>query len=155
MQRFYLPDVPTETVTASDSAFVHQISRVLRCAPGDRVVLFSDAGGGEYEIREISKKSVSFVRIRAIAPSCDPGIFITLYQALPNRFEKIEYLLQKGVEAGISEFVFFPAERSQKLVVTPAKIERFESIVREALEQCGGFCLPKIRFEKGFPAIPE
>lgn len=155
MQRFYLPDVPAETVTVSEPDFFHQVSRVLRCKAGDRAVLFSDAGGGEYEITEIGKKSVSFSRIRSVAPSCDPRLRVTLYQAVPNKYEKIEYLLQKGTEVGISEFVFFPAERSQKLAITPNKTERFESIVREALEQCGGFRKPAIRFEAGFPAVPQ
>jgi 16S rRNA (uracil1498-N3)-methyltransferase len=62
---------------------------------------------------------------------------VSLYQALPNKYEKIEYILQKGVEVGISKFVFFRSDRSQKLLLSPAKIERFAAIAREAVEQCG------------------
>lgn len=74
--------------------------------------------------------------MREIESSGDPKTRIILYQAIPNRYEKLEYAIQKGVEVGISEFVFFPSERSQKLVITPAKIERFTAIALEAVEQC-------------------
>ena len=155
MQRFYLPAIPGEAAEIADQTIVHQISRVLRYEPGDRAVLFSDGGGGEYEIAEMGKKSVSFFRIRTIEPSNDPEIRVVLYQALPNRTEKIETLLQKGTEVGVAEFVLFPSERSQKLVLSENRIERFRAIMREAVEQCGGFRMPVLRFEMTFPAIPE
>jgi hypothetical protein len=153
MQRFYFPSIPNESFTSDDSSFVHQVSRVLRMAPDDRAVLFSDEGGGEYEFVSATKREVSFRRVREILPPVDGGPRIVLFQSLPNRFEKIEYLLQKGTEVGISEFVFFSAERSQKLAITPNKIERFEAIVREALEQCGGFRKPSISFSEA-PSKP-
>lgn len=155
MQRFLFPHVPGPTVTTDDEGLVHQLTRVLRSKPGDRVVLFSEAGGGEYEISGIEKKRLSFVRIREIGASGDPKTKITLFQALPNKYEKLEYAIQKGVEVGVSDFVFFPSERSQKLVITEGKIERFESIAREAVEQCYGFRMPTLKFEKAFPKAPE
>lgn len=71
---------------------------------------------------------------------------ITLFQALPNKIEKIEYILQKGVEVGIRRFVFFRSDFSQKLILSPNKKERFSHIAREALEQCGGVIVPEIEF---------
>ncbi|MFZ3232644.1 MAG: RsmE family RNA methyltransferase, partial [Patescibacteria group bacterium] len=155
MQRFLFPHVPGPTVTTDDEGLVHQLTRVLRSKPGDRVVLFSESGGGEYEISAIEKKKLSFVRIREIEVSADPKTKITLFQALPNKYEKLEYAIQKGVEVGVSDFVFFPSERSQKLAITDNKIERFEAIAREAVEQCYGFRMPTLHFEKAFPKIPE
>lgn len=154
MQRFLFPHVPGPTVTTDDEGLVHQLTRVLRSKPGDRVVLFSETGGGEYEISAIEKKRLSFVRIREIEASGDPKTKITLFQALPNKYEKLEYAIQKGVEVGISDFVFFPSERSQKLAITEGKIERFQSIAREAVEQCYGFRMPTLHFEKAFPKVP-
>lgn len=155
MQRFLFPHVPGPTVTTDDEGLVHQLTRVLRSKPGDRVVLFSESGGGEYEISTIEKKRLSFVRICELEPSGDSKTRITLFQALPNKYEKLEYAIQKGVEVGVSDFVFFPSERSQKLVITENKIERFESIAREAVEQCYGFRMPTLKFEKSWPTVPE
>ncbi|HBA45209.1 TPA: hypothetical protein DEG21_03085 [Patescibacteria group bacterium] len=36
----------------------------------------------------------------------------------------------------MSNFTFFNSERSQKLVINDKKIERFNFIIKEALEQC-------------------
>jgi RsmE family RNA methyltransferase len=51
------------------------------------------------------------------------------------------------VEVGISRFIFFRSDRSQKLLLSTAKIERFISIAREAVEQCGGMIVPEIVFQ--------
>ena len=155
MQRFLFPHVPGPTVTTDDPDLVHQLTRVLRSKAGDRIVLFSELGGGEYEIVGIEKKRLTFSRVREIEPSGDPRTRITLFQALPNKYEKLEYAIQKGVEVGISDFVFFPSERSQKLAITENKIERFEAIAKEAVEQCGGFRMPGLKFEKAWPVMPE
>jgi RsmE family RNA methyltransferase len=55
------------------------------------------------------------------------------------------------VEIGIARFVFFRSDRSQKLLLSPNKIERFRVIAREALEQCGGTRMPDMTFVEGFP----
>lgn len=84
-------------------------------------------------------------------PNTEPRKKLTLYQALPNKYEKIEYILQKGVEIGITQFVFFRSDRSQKLLLPPTKIDRFIIIAHEALEQCGGTRVPEIVFTERFP----
>lgn len=60
---------------------------------------------------------------------------IILVQSLPNKLEKLEFILQKGVETGIDEFIFFPADRSQKLALLDKKVDRLKQIVVEAVEQ--------------------
>ena len=51
-------------------------------------------------------------------------------------------------------FVFFRSERSQKLLISPAKETRFREIAREALEQCGGVVMPEITFENKELSFP-
>jgi RsmE family RNA methyltransferase len=53
------------------------------------------------------------------------------------------------VEVGISRFVFWRSDRSQKLAITENKKERFALIAREAVEQCGGTHLPDIVWYDG------
>jgi RsmE family RNA methyltransferase len=65
---------------------------------------------------------------------------------MPNKIEKIEYILQKGVEVGIRKFIFFRSEFSQKPVISDAKKNRLSTIAREAVEQCGGVSMPEIEF---------
>lgn len=63
--------------------------------------------------------------------------------------EKIEYILEKGVEVGIRKFIFFRSDHSQKFILSENKKARFLSIAREALEQCGGMVMPEIVFLDG------
>ena len=88
-----------------------------------------------YILKSISNKNIQCSLVSKEINTAAPKKQIRLYQALPNKYEKIEYILQKGVEIGIDEFVFFRSERSQKLIINERKIERFADIAREALEQ--------------------
>lgn len=60
-----------------------------------------------------------------------------LYQALPNKLEKLEYIIQKSCEVGYQSITFFQAERSQILVLSESKKQRLQKIAIEAIEQCG------------------
>ena len=140
MQRFY-SDTPLPidlTIDCMDQ--VHQMTRVLRLKEWDEVIFF-DGDGSEtlYEIIQIEKKRI-FLRgkDRYFPEGREPRRNITLYQALPNKHEKIEWIIQKAVEVGIRRIVFFRSDRSQKLMLSDAKKRRYQLIAREALEQCGG-----------------
>ncbi len=152
MQRFFVKFPLSIDMTITEVDMVHQLTRVLRVAIWEHIVLFSGDGTEiEYEIIEMDKKSI-WLRWRASrVPSTEPKKQVTLYQALPNKHEKIEYILQKGLEIGIGRFVFFRSDRSQRLLLSPNKIERFSVIAREALEQCGGTVMPEILFVERFP----
>jgi 16S rRNA (uracil1498-N3)-methyltransferase len=119
---------------------------------GESIILF-DGDGSEtiYTIQWIDKKTILLRWIERLFPDTESQKQIILYQALPNKYEKIEYILQKGIEVGIEKFCFFRSDRSQKLTLSPSKIERFMAIAREAVEQCGGLRLPEIEFSDIFP----
>lgn len=154
MQRFFVTFPLSIDMTITDTDMVHQLTRVLRVAIWDRIVLFSgDGTETEYRVVSIDKKSIWLRGQSQATPGTEPRKRVTLYQALPNKYEKIEYILQKGVEIGIARFVFFRSDRSQKLLLSQNKIERFWAIAREALEQCGGTRMPEISFTERFPDI--
>lgn len=152
MQRFFVKFPLQIDMNLEDKNMIHQLTRVLRIQVGENIVLFSwDGSEMEYSVIWIDKKSIQFRWKSQKYPNTEPKKKIELYQAMPNKYEKIEYILQKGVEIGITRFVFFRSDRSQKLLITPAKIERFESIAREALEQCGGVVMPEIVWNEKIP----
>jgi RsmE family RNA methyltransferase len=88
-----------------------------------------------YEITSIDKKSVELQRVSVLPGLNVDPLKLILVQSLPNKLEKLEFILQKGVETGVDEFIFFHAERSQKLALLEKKKERMEQIVVEAVEQ--------------------
>ena len=149
MQRFFVSFPLSIDITITDKDIHHQLTRVLRIQVGERVILFDGDGSEiEYEVLSIDKKSINLRGQWRVFPSTEPKKKILLYQAIPNKYEKIEYIIQKWVEVGISEFVFFRSDRSQKLMVSSSKIDRFNSIAREAVEQCGGMVVPRIIFHE-------
>lgn len=148
MQRFYVNFSLLPDIEVTDWDIHHQLTRVLRMQVGESVILFSgDGSESEYEIRGITKKSITLCLKKKNTPQTEPTKQISLYQALPNKIEKLEYIIQKGVEVGISRFIFFRSDFSQKLILSDSKKQRFHIIAREALEQCWGLRMPEIIFE--------
>ena len=147
MQRFYVTFPLTIDLTLTDSDIVYQLTRVMRVEIGDEILLF-DGDGSEtiYEIQAVTKKSLTLRGKGRKFPKTESVIQITLYQAMPNKLEKLEYILQKWVEVGIRKFIFFRSDFSQKLILSDAKKARLTTIAREALEQCGGLVMAEIKF---------
>jgi 16S rRNA (uracil1498-N3)-methyltransferase len=132
----------------------HQISRVLRLKPGDRVVLV-DGAGQEYTVvlDEVRSSAVTGA-VEEVRPSRpEPRLTLTLYQALVPR-DRFETVLQKGTEVGISRFVPVWCERSivpggEK--IDAGRMERWRRIVTEAAEQCERGIVPEIGAAVRFP----
>jgi len=145
MHRFF---VSHDAITANranlegDQAW--QIARVLRLKPGVHILLL-DNTGYEYEI-EIDEVSVDFVDGKILKKekgSGEPAISVMLYQSL-MKLDKFELVLQKGVELGASGFWPFISERSVVREPSESKIERWQSIIREAAEQSRRSLLPPL-----------
>ena len=138
----------------------HQINRVLRMSPGDRVVLL-DNSGSEY-LTELTTFQGNHIegRIvsRAVALS-EPRVQVTLYQSL-LKGDKMDLVMQKGTELGAACFVPVVTRRS---VSRPSRGEqqltRWRRIVTEAAEQSGRGLLPQVcsavGLSEAFRKLPE
>lgn len=73
----------------------------------------------------------------------DPETRVSLCFGLTGR-EKVEWILQKGTEVGVSSFYPFISSRTlvQSVSLSAKKQERWEKIIREAAEQSNRGCLP-------------
>lgn len=96
MQRIFIPSPLDIDITITDTQIHHQLTRVMRIQVGDHVILFDgDGSETEYEVMTIDKKSLSLRGQNRVWPRSEPKKQVTLYQAMPNKQEKIEYILQK------------------------------------------------------------
>jgi len=129
----------------------HHALRVLRLRPGDRVVLLDDTGfeyaGSVTEIDRRNGGAALRVRGSSIRPSSgEPKIHVTLIQALAKG-EKMDLVIQKGTEVGVS--CFLPV-LSERVVIdcSPDKLgrrrERWERIAQEAAKQARRGRRPKV-----------
>lgn len=141
-----------ETVVLS-GPLAHQLSRVLRLRPGERIILL-DGEGQECEAEvEALQAHQAQVRILARRPAAgEPRHQVTLYQAL-LKGPRFEWVLQKGTELGIAAFVPILTSRCVAVPQRPeAKLARWQAIVREAAEQAGRGRLPRVAAPLPFAA---
>ncbi len=147
MHNFFVAGLSGGVGDAVDlSPVQHQLTRVLRVQAGERIRLLDGAGRAfVVEIIAADRRSVSG-RIAEITPApAEPGVAVTLYQCA-LKADKLEWVMQKATELGVTTLVPLISERT---VVRPASAlerrrSRWESIVREAAEQCGRGRLPTI-----------
>lgn len=124
----------------------HQLSRVLRLKPGDPLCLFDGCGQVVRGELEALSKNVSRVRVLARCHDNPPPLSVRLIQGLPKG-EKMDLILQKGTELGVSHFTPWLAART---IARPTgdrqagRLKRWERIVREAAQQSQRSFLPQV-----------
>ncbi|PIR70030.1 MAG: hypothetical protein COU46_03660 [Candidatus Niyogibacteria bacterium CG10_big_fil_rev_8_21_14_0_10_42_19] len=143
MHRFFIGQKLEEGMTFECPKEIgRQIVTVLRMKPEEMVVFF-DGSGYEFKvkIKEIIRKKNCVLEIMSSdIPNREPKRRLTLFQSFIKK-SRFEWMLEKGVEVGISEFVPIITERSLKKGFNR---ERYEKIIKEAAEQSGRVFLPKI-----------
>ncbi len=146
MQRFYLEDLNTTNFNfvLKDLDLIYQIWRVLRSKPWDRLILFDGKDLWDYifEIKEIKKNEIILEQVNRIEKKSEINFELNLFQAIPNKMDKIEDIIKNWTQIWVSNFLFFRANRSQKLVISDKKIERLKKIIIEAVEQSNRNFIP-------------
>jgi len=120
---------------------------VLRKKPGEQIRLFD----GENRSFLARLESVSSQRVEGTIledlKASRPPYRLRLFQGMPKG-DKLEWILEKGTELGVAEFVPVLTERSVVRVPSeriPKKMERWRKIILAAAGQCGRSDLPEIR----------
>lgn len=148
MQRFFVsPELIEGDEIFFPSDFAHQISRVLRLREGDRVLVLDNSGmEREVALHSFQKRSVQGTIVAVRPLNTEPRTHLTLYMAL-LKGKKLDWVLQKGTELGVARFAPILTDRSvisSLRDLGDVKLDRWESIVREAAEQSGRARLPEI-----------
>ncbi|MBQ6877412.1 MAG: 16S rRNA (uracil(1498)-N(3))-methyltransferase [Oscillospiraceae bacterium] len=146
MPRFFVENVENDIIEITGDDARH-IALSLRMKNGEHLVL-CDGKGREAEavIREAFPESVVLDIIERKNSAAEPETEVVLYQALP-KFDKLEYIVQKSVELGVSKIVPVltsrcisrPDEKTMK-----KKLERLRKISDEAAKQSGRGKLPEV-----------
>lgn len=156
MHRFFVtPQQIMQLIVRFDDDQAHQIRRVLRLRPGDRVLVL-DGAGRQYEValEEVTGARVTGLVASQSSATGEPAVRLTLFQSMLKR-EKFEWVLQKGTEIGVHTFA--PVITRRSLVrdtedVKPEKIGRWQRIIKEAAEQSGRGLLPRLLTPMPFAA---
>ena len=146
MHHFFIPpDSIQGQVVSFQAQLAHQIRHVLRLGEGDHVAVL-DNSGMLYTVvlrAHAGEQALKGQIVGAKTVTSEPQTHLALYFGLSSR-EKVEWILQKGTEIGVSAFCPFISSRT--LVTSPElsnkKLARWERIIQEAAEQSGRGRLP-------------
>ena len=119
--------------------------RVLRLRPGDDVII-CDGQGTDYKCRLVKadKEQVEAEVIEVVRCPAEPTVKVTMLCGLPKG-DKTDYIIQKSVEAGANEIMFFDSERCVAKPEQPEKkLERWQRISEEAAKQSGRGIVPQV-----------
>ena len=148
MPRFFIDYKPAVGDTAViEGADARHIAGALRMTPGEGLTL-CDGAGTDYVcvISAVERERVT-LSVEAAAPTAsEPTLAVTLYMGLPKG-DKMELILQKAVELGVTAIV--PVTTARSIVRLDAKDAakkqaRWQKIAHEAAGQSGRGILPVV-----------
>ena len=147
MHRFFIPQPYSDTMTIMGVDARH-IYTVLRMQCGSRVQIVSDDGVTALaEIADANESVVTVKCLEVLAESHEPSVRIVLAQGLAKG-EKMDFIIQKAVELGVSEIIPVAMEHSVvRLEGDKAvkKAERWQKIAEAAAKQSKRDIIPMVQ----------
>ena len=146
VSRFYTGQPLTEGASIGlDEETAHYITRVLRLGPGAALILFNGDGNEYHALLEDAGKKRAQVKVgHAVRPQRESPLHITLGQGI-SRGERMDFVLQKSVELGVSAITPLWTVRSQVRLSgkrLDKRLSHWRGIMRSASEQSGRVILP-------------
>lgn len=158
MKRFFAEHIGEKEKTALISGSeLHHLKDVLRLKKGDKVIVF-DGKGLEFigNIETVGKDEVRIIIEKQLYDSKESRFEIILAQGIA-RGEKMDIIIQKATELGVSRIIPFAASR-----VVPKfrggeqiakKTKRWQRIALEAAKQCRRDIVPQIEEPTTFAEV--
>jgi 16S rRNA (uracil1498-N3)-methyltransferase len=125
-------DLPLEKSQA------HYLRNVLRLKPGDGALVFNGTDGEWQGVVTDGKRATLHIAEQT-RPQTEPMDLHYLFA--PLKHERLDYMVQKAVEMGVSRLQPVLTQHTQ---VTRINIERMRANAIEAAEQCGVLSIPEI-----------
>jgi 16S rRNA (uracil1498-N3)-methyltransferase len=137
--RFYCPEQLSahQTLTLPDSV-AHHI-RVRRLEAGSTIILFDGRGGEIPGTLDFQGKNASVTLGELHPKECELAGELCLFQGLPSG-DKMDWVIEKAVELGVSRIVPISAHRSILKLSGPRlekRLAHWAGIIESASEQCG------------------
>ncbi len=148
LNRVYVPGLYAsgDSLTLPEHAARHLV-QVLRLSAGAEVQVFNGQGQAFAATIEQARKKDATVRIGPVVDSnCESPLQITLLQGIA-RGEKMDLILQKATELGVTRVVPIQAARSTvklNATTTVAKHAHWQGVISSACEQSGRSRLPDL-----------
>lgn len=145
MHRFFLsPDDFHGEHIIFPPDLARQMRSVLRLHPEDEVVALDGLGNAfRVGLTHVARDQVRGRILQRMVATGEPAGDLILCQAL-SKGERFEWVLQKGVELGVTVFQPMITHRTLRRQVGADRWRRWRRIIREAAEQSGRGRLPQL-----------
>jgi len=117
----------------------HYLTNVLRLKPGDPVLAFNGKDGEWRATVATRGKATTLSMTEQTREQTEPTDLHYLFA--PLKHERLDYMVQKAVELGVSRLQPVLTQHTQ---VTRVNLERMRANAIEAAEQCGVLTIPEI-----------
>jgi len=156
MPRVYLPPekFSGKSVLIEGEAY-HHLKNVLRMEKGDPLWVIDNSGREFWvKITEVDKKDMKGEILGVRDSSRQPLTEIILYQGLLKP-DKMDLVIQKATELGVSRIVPVAATRSQIRELSPSRLQRWKRIILGACAQSFRTLAPVIEEAMSFESAVE
>ncbi|MCX7313707.1 MAG: 16S rRNA (uracil(1498)-N(3))-methyltransferase [Alphaproteobacteria bacterium] len=116
----------------------HYLRNVLRLSSGDEVLAFNGKDG-EWRATLADGKRPALIAQEQTRPQTEPTDLHYLFA--PLKHERLDYMVQKAVEMGVSRLQPVLTQHTQ---VNRVNVERMRANAIEAAEQCGVLSIPEV-----------
>ena len=146
MQRYFADIINQDVILSKDDIF--HITKVMRAKTNDHIQVVDKSTHQTYLAFVTSLNPFRVIIQEPIHEDVELKVDVTLFFALAKS-DKIEFVIQKATELGVKNIVLFQGKRS---VVKFSdndfirKLDRYQSIAKEASEQCHRQLIPSISY---------
>ena len=145
MPRFFTNEINEDNIIITGSDANH-IGRSLRMKKGEPLTLCCNGTDYNCVINSITPDTVYLDLVSKNICASEPSVNVTLFQAVP-KMDKLEYIIQKSVELGVSRIV---PVLTRRCISRPdekdflKKLPRLQKIAEQASKQSGRGIIPEI-----------
>ncbi len=148
--RFYVyTDFTANTIVVLPEKTAHHASRTLRMREGDEATLFDGRGNEARVVMHFSSSATTAEVIEVTQSTNESPVTTTLIQSLVSQ-EKLDWIIEKATELGVTEIVLVPAARSVTKLDDKRlqkRLEQWRKTVIAACEQCTRSRFPTVTWQ--------
>jgi len=135
------------TLIELDSEASNHVGKVLRMKSGYQITLFN-GDGADYAatISEVTKRTVTVSIDDSIETNTESCLYTHIGQVI-SRGDRMDYMIQKSTELGVSEITPLTSERCEVKLKgdrEEKRVKHWQQIAISAAEQCGRSKVPAI-----------
>ena len=138
---------------------VNHIKNVLRLSAQEKILICDKSSAKNYvsKIEKIENDLVECSVVEEVQGDSEGNVELHIFQGLPKA-DKMELIIQKGTELGVSEFV--PVSLKRCIVKLDSKdqikkVDRWNKIAEVAAKQSGRDIIPKVRSVESIKQVEE